>query len=186
MKSGMTEPLLPRIAEGHTPSVIAFVARYRGLIWSLARRYTRTREEAEDAVQDVFVDLWRSANRYDALAAPESAFVAMVARRRMIDRLRRAERRPRTEVHPAEPGACDGNLESRGEVVLAVRALERLRPARRQVLLLAACQGMSHSEIAAHTGMPLGTVKTHARCALAEVRQLLSVDGSMAALPLAS
>ena len=177
----MNQPLLPRIAEGQTPAVRLFVERYRGLIWSLARRYTRTREEAEDAVQDELVDLWRSAHRYDGAIGSESAFVAMVARRRLIDGVRRAGRRPLTQsVDTAshEPSAVDAHIEARGEAVLAKRALLRLRPARRDVLLLSACHGLSHSEIAAETGMPLGTVKTHARCALAEIRELLSAPSA--------
>ena len=77
----MVQPLLPRIAAGDQRACRDLVDRYRGLVWTIARRYTRGNAEAEDAAQDVFVDLWRSAHRYDPTAASERTFVAMVARR---------------------------------------------------------------------------------------------------------
>ena len=67
----------------------ACMDRFGGLVWSLARRVTRSTAEADDAVQEIFVDLWRSASRFDPSIANETTFVAMIARRRLIDRGRR-------------------------------------------------------------------------------------------------
>jgi RNA polymerase sigma factor (sigma-70 family) len=84
--------LLPRVAAGDELAVRECVDRYGPLIWALARRWSPDPRDAEDAVQEVFVDLWRSAGRYDATRATEAGWVAMVTRRRLIDRTRTATR----------------------------------------------------------------------------------------------
>ncbi len=90
----MPETLLPRIAAGDPDAVQACIRRYGGLVWSLALRMSRSREDAEDAVQEIFISLWKSADRFDPSRATEVTFIAMVARRRLIDRRRAAQRRP--------------------------------------------------------------------------------------------
>ncbi|WP_434478838.1 sigma factor [Gemmatimonas sp.] len=84
--------LLPRVAAGDELAVRECVDRYGPLIWALARRWSPDPRGVEDAVQEVFVDLWRSAGRYDATRATEAGWVAMVTRRRLIDRTRTATR----------------------------------------------------------------------------------------------
>ncbi len=168
------QPLLHRVATGDPLAVRACIERFGRLVWSIARRFSLTHAEAEDAVQDVFVDLWRSASRYDASLSSEAAFVAVIARRRLLDRRRQRVRRLDTEPLAENPLAASGqSAEICGEAVLAAKALAQLRPEQRTVLLLSACQGLSHDEIAAHTGLPLGTVKAHARRGLIRVRELL-------------
>lgn len=169
--------LLERVAAGDESAVKACVARYGDLVWSLALRLLRDRAEAEDAVQDVFVELWRSAGRYDPSVAAESTFVTLIARRRLYDRLRRASRAA-PEV-PADaldrlcaPGA-QAAMEARPEASLAAKALAQLPEAERKVLLLGTYYGHSHAEIAAELDLPLGTVKTHARRGLLRLRGLL-------------
>ncbi len=130
-------------------------------------------------MQEIFLDLWKSAARFDPSIASETAFVATIARRRLIDRQRMRRRRPATEqlpdvpshVHPgASPSIC-------AEASQAAKALDALRPEQRQVLVLSVSHGLSHGEIAAKTGMPLGTVKAHARRGLLSIRAaLLGVD----------
>ncbi|MBU3729210.1 MAG: sigma-70 family RNA polymerase sigma factor [Phycisphaerales bacterium] len=78
------------------------MARFSGLVWSIARKLSADPSDAEDAVQEVFIDLWRSAHRFDPAKGTETTFVATIARRRLIDRGRRRQRRP--EV----PGIDDG------------------------------------------------------------------------------
>ncbi|MEZ4359457.1 MAG: sigma-70 family RNA polymerase sigma factor [Kofleriaceae bacterium] len=165
-------PVLARIAAGEPEAIRECLARYGGLVWSIARRFDPL--DAEDAVQEVFLDLWKSAARFDARLASEPAFVAMVARRRLIDRRRSRGRRPTLEGGEL-PSVADDALDPHtcAEAAQAARALAQLRPEQRQVLVLSACHGMSHSEIAERTGLPLGTVKAHARRGLLSVRSAL-------------
>jgi RNA polymerase sigma-70 factor (ECF subfamily) len=167
------EPLLPRIARGDAGAVRVCLARYGALVWAMARRLAPA--DAEDAVQDVFLDLWKSAARFDTEVASEPVFVAMIARRRLIDRRRRAGRRP-PPTSPAElPPLADpaSGPDVCAEASMAAQALDALRPEQREVLLLATCFGQSHEEIAQQTGLPLGTVKSHARRGLLRIRALL-------------
>src|SRR5262249_23620137 len=143
------------------------------------RRRSPGRSDAEDAVQEIFVDIWRSAQKYDARAASEATFVAMIARRRLIDRLRSRQRRREEPLSEGEVRDIAHAPESElaAEAALAARAIAQLRPDQRRVLLLATIHGLSHEEIAARTGLPLGTVKTHARRGLLRVREVLAAEG---------
>lgn len=173
--------VLTRIAAGDADAVQECIDRYGNLVWTIARRFTRSTAEAEDAVQDVFIDLWKSAGRFDPSRASESAFVAMVARRRLIDLVRRAERRPQTTAMPEGfdvPGPDEHHLEVSAEAALAARALQRIRPEQRNVLMMSVYHGMTHAEIVEETGLPLGTVKSHIRRGLTEVRRLLGETGA--------
>lgn len=170
------DSILERIARGDSEAVRHCVDLYGGLVWSMARRRGLAPEDAEDIVQEVFLDLWRSANRFDAAQASEPAFVAMITRRRLIDRLRRQQRRPQTQesLEMLEIAGDDlQRIENRVEAHLAARALATLKPRERDVLLLSTYHGLSHGQIAAHTGIPLGTVKTYIRRGLIRVRELL-------------
>ncbi len=169
----ITEPVLGRVAAGDPNAVRECLARYGGLVWSIARRFEGA--DAEDAVQEIFLDLWKSAARFDPGIATESAFVAMIARRRLIDRKRTRGRRPTIDpVHELPAVASDhSGPDTCAEANQAARALDQLRPEQRQVLLMSTAGGMSHNEIAAQTGMPLGTVKAHARRGLMSIRAAL-------------
>ena len=87
-------PLLSRVAKGDTAAIDECLDRYGGLVWSLARRLSPTTADAEDAVQEIFIDLWRSAGRYSEQLGEEVTFVSTLARRRLIDRLRSLRRTP--------------------------------------------------------------------------------------------
>ena len=173
----MSPPTLQRVASGEEAAVRECLDLHGALVWSLARRFSPSLEDAEDAVQEVFLDLWKSAARFDPAAASEATFVAMIARRRLIDRRRKRQRRPDTEplpdASPPPAAVAPASAEISAEASLAARAVAQLRPEQRQVLLLATCQGLSHEEIATSTGMPLGTVKAHARRGLLRVREIL-------------
>ena len=78
-------PVLPRVATGESAAVAECLNRYGNLVWSLARRSCPDVQAAEDAVQDIFLKLWTVADRFDPEIASESTFVAMIARRRLID-----------------------------------------------------------------------------------------------------
>ena len=155
---------------------------YGGLVWSLARRMLRNTEDAEDVVQDVFVDIWKNAQRFDESLASETTFIAMIARRRIIDRVRYASRRVTADSLDdvvTEPSVrADRSMQMSVEANEAAEAVAALRPEQRQVLQLAIVHGLSHQEIADATGMPLGTVKTHARRGLLAAREILGLAGA--------
>jgi RNA polymerase sigma-70 factor (ECF subfamily) len=165
--------LLARVAAGDAAAVRECIARYGGLVWSIARKFEAT--DAEDAVQEIFLELWRSAARFDPSVASEATFIAMIARRRLIDRQRTRRRRPTTEQVPELPQIIDegSRPDATVEAAKAAAALDQLRPEQRQAVVLATCHGLSHSEIAAKTGMPLGTVKAHVRRGLLSIRAAL-------------
>jgi RNA polymerase sigma-70 factor (ECF subfamily) len=126
------------------------------------------------------VDVWRSAGRYDPAQGTEKVFVTTIARRRLIDRLRRSKMghlhdsdEVLEDVRWAEPGNA-GEVAIEAERAAAVVA--RLRPDQRKVLSMGLLEGMTHSEIARATGMPLGTVKTQMRRGLIQVRQWMRID----------
>jgi RNA polymerase sigma factor (sigma-70 family) len=172
--------LLTSVAAGDPNAVEAFLHRYNGMVYGLARRFCRSAEDAEDATQEIFVEVWKSADRYDASLGSEATFLMTIARRRLIDRARRQGRRPPTDlledaaIIPAPPVADRAELHD--EVDRAQAALQQLRPEQRQVLDLALVEGRTHQEIAMAIGIPLGTVKSHARRGLMKLRALLGAD----------
>jgi RNA polymerase sigma-70 factor (ECF subfamily) len=178
----VSQVILKRIALGEKAAVQECLDAYGGLVWSLARRMSPNTEEAEDAVQEIFIDIWKNAARFDDSQASETTFVAMIARRRLIDRLRKTNRRPNTDSLEdilAEPvNNRDTDIQMNVEAQEAARAMKNLRPEQRQILHLSIVQGFSHQEIADALTMPLGTVKTHARRGLLQVRELLGLGNS--------
>lgn len=184
--SGMVQSILQRVAVGDAGAMRACVDQFGGLVWSLARRMAP--QEAEDATQEIFLDLWRSAARYDPSVASEATFVSMIARRRLIDRLRRIETRLRpqaiAEQDPPAPTRFQPAMEVSEEASIARSALESLPADQQRVLRLSVDLGLSHDEIATATGLPLGTVKTHIRRGLIRIRELLeSRSDAQAAAP---
>lgn len=177
----MTQATLQRIASGDRNAVQDCLKAYGGLVWSLARRMLRNADDAEDAVQEIFIDVWKNAARYDPSQSSETTFIAMIARRRLIDRIRHAQRRvspDSIEDMVSEPAdVSDKSLQMTVEGREAFEALKMLRPEQRQVLELSIVQGLSHQEIANATGMPLGTVKTHARRGILQARENLGLGG---------
>ena len=180
--------ILERVAAGDPAAPSECIDRFSGLVWSLARRLCPTAAEAEDAVQEIFIDLWKSAGRFDASIASETTFVAMIARRRLIDRGRRRMRRPEVPQIAetvADPAEARDRSPAGEESAIAQRAFAQLRPEQQQVLQLAIHHGCSHEQIATATGMPLGTVKTHARRGLIKMRQILADEGFLSPSDLA-
>jgi RNA polymerase sigma-70 factor (ECF subfamily) len=176
----LSPSVLQRIASGDAAAVRECIAEYGALVWSLARRLSRTPADAEDATQEIFLDIWRSAARFDAQQGSDKVFIAMIARRRLIDRLRKSSSEPATDpvevletVAWSDPGTAS---ETSLEAEQAARALNELRPEQREVLELGLLHGLSQSEIAARLDMPLGTVKSFMRRGLIRVREYLNID----------
>jgi RNA polymerase sigma-70 factor (ECF subfamily) len=173
--------ILERIAAGDPAAVQECIATYGNLIWSIARRFLRADADAEDAVQDIFIDLWSSASRFDARIATEVAFVSTIARRRLIDRVRQRSRRPGMEsLDDEESGdawqpAVLPQLEEESDVAVVERVLATMAPQHREILSLSLYEGYSHSEIAERLSLPLGTVKTRVRRGLMHIREQLGI-----------
>ncbi len=178
----MAQVILKRIASGDKTAVQECLDTYGGLVWSLARRMSPNSDDAEDAVQEIFIDVWKNAARFDEAQASETTFVAMIARRRLIDRLRKTNRQPNIDSLEdvlAEPvGSKNTDMQMYVEAKEAAQAMKKLRPEQRQILHLSIVQGFSHQEIADALTMPLGTVKTHARRGLLQVREFLGLGNT--------
>jgi len=172
-----SDELLVRIARGDANAVGACLERYGSLVWSVVSKAWRDYSTIEDLVQEIFIDVWKSAARFDPERASEATFIATIARRRVIDRRRRAGRAPEVElIEEHELGREDAELarvDLGDEAQLAREALEELKPDQRRVILMAVVDGLTHSEIATATGLPLGTVKSHIRRGLDQAAQKL-------------
>lgn len=179
-EADVSESMLLAVARGDSRAVRDCMDRYSGLVWSIARRMSPNETDAEDAVQEIFIDLWKSAHRFDPEKSAEKTFVVMIARRRLIDRLRRFKRLPEMDSIDHENAPDIGvnaheRMERDAEAQIAVDALEKLRPEQRQLVELSVLKGIPHAEIAATTGIPLGTVKSHIRRGLIALREALDV-----------
>ena len=149
--------------------------RYAPVVYSAALRVLGEPAAAEDVLQDVFVRLWRNPEAFDATRGSLAAWLAVIARHRAIDQMRK--RRPEADfdevVLSVDPD-LDG-LAERAEAIEQVRAvLGGMAGEQRKALEMAFFEGMTHVEIAARTGEPLGTVKTRIRNALIMVRKALA------------
>ncbi|GIU82258.1 MAG: RNA polymerase sigma factor [Pyrinomonadaceae bacterium] len=176
----MSNSILRRIASKDRSAVEECINVYGGLVWALARKMCPSREDAEDAVQEIFIDIWKNAERFDETQSSEATFIAMIARRRLIDRIRKNKRQISTEAiedltkEPSE--SFNEQIHNSIEAKKVIEAFAQLRPQQKQVLHLAVFHGLSHQEIAKVTGMPIGTVKSHARRGLMKVREVLGLD----------
>jgi RNA polymerase sigma-70 factor, ECF subfamily len=156
-------------------ALAAFYDRYAGFALAVAMRILRDRQEAEEAVQDVFWQIWTGRVRYDPLRGRFRTWVFTIARSRALDQLRR-----RDPARPAEREASgesvsipeDGELQNS-----FARLLDRLNQEQREALVLAFYEGLTHGEIAERLGEPLGTVKSRIRRGLLELRTALEAEG---------
>lgn len=167
-------PILPRVATGDEAALKECLQRYGNLVWSLALRFSRDARDAEDATQEIFVALWRSAGAFDASRASEATFVAMIARRRLIDRQRAPATRPLSLVTEEDQRTSPSTAESYVDARNAAEALSLCSEDQRRVILLSALSGLTHEEIARELGMPLGTVKSHYARGIERVKKALS------------
>ena len=176
--------LLERVAAGDDTAVAEVLDTYGGLVWSIARRSFRERAEAEDAVQDAFIAVWQSASKYDPAVAAEATFIAMIARRRVIDRVRKASRRPDTQPiasfdEPAVEAEKATEIAEESRRVLAV--IDALDPPQPEVIRHSVMDGLTHAQIAERLSLPLGTVKTHIRRGLMKVRTAMGAESGVPA-----
>ncbi len=166
--------ILHRIAGNDKQAVEDCLNKYGNLVWSLALNFTNSREDAEDAVQDIFIDVWKYAGRFDETKSAEVSFVSLIARRRLIDLLRRQKRKPEIyvseETLQSSSNGYDANIQNQIEAKQAIQYLNKLNPQQRKLVQMTIYGGMSQSEIAETTGLPLGTVKSHIRRGFQKIR----------------
>lgn len=177
---------LERVAAGDPGAVQDCITDFGKAVWSLALRLSPTHADAEDATQEIFLDLWRSAKRFDPGKGSELGFIMTIARRRLIDRIRRTNARPITEPESLLPASealvsQSASPELNAEVSMAVKALDALSVEQRRVIAMSVFQGLTHREIADVTGKPLGTVKTLIRRGLIQIRRDLDDPATTAA-----
>ncbi len=152
-----------------------------GRVFGLALRIVRTREAAEEVAIDVYHQVWRTAARYDALRGGPLTWLLTICRSRALDQLRREEP---AQAHPDPQSLAGAEALARGDdpqdLLAACQghaqlaaALESLTALQRQLIALAFFRGLTHQEIAEHARLPLGSVKTYIRRALAQLRAVL-------------
>jgi RNA polymerase sigma-70 factor (ECF subfamily) len=172
--------LLERISRGDGGALRALYDRSGGAALAIAQRILGSRGEAEEVVQETFVQVWQKARDYDESRGGAVAWVITITRSRSIDRLRQraASERAVAASSTGDPGPTpiETPLDAavRGELRQRVAAALRALPMeQRRAIELAYFEGLSQSEIAARTGEPLGTVKTRIRSALGKLAGLL-------------
>jgi RNA polymerase sigma-70 factor (ECF subfamily) len=169
-----------RIAGGDRAALRALYERIAPTVMSIAVRLLSDRAEAEEVVQETFTTAWRLASSYDERRGSPAAWISTIARHRAIDRLR--ARRDTDSLGDSVRQLVDGGptpaelASSREDVSRVRRALGELPDEQRFVLQLAYYQGLSQTEIAAHLGEPLGTVKSRVRLAMQKLGGVLRAE----------
>jgi RNA polymerase sigma-70 factor, ECF subfamily len=165
--------LIAAVRSGDESAMAALYDRYSGIVYAVALRVLGDAGAAEDILQEVFMQVWRNPGVFDSSRGNLGAWLAVIARNRAIDGLRK--RRPETDVEnvivSVEPDLAEDA--ERSHAMEKVRSALGAMPAvQRSALELAYFEGLSHSEIAAKTGEPLGTVKTRIRAGLLALRKV--------------
>jgi RNA polymerase sigma-70 factor, ECF subfamily len=164
--------LVSAIRSGDEAAMAQLYDRYSGVVYSVALRVVADTGAAEDILQDVFMQLWRNPQAFDANRGSLPGWLAVISRNRAIDFLRK--RRPETEIEDVvvnvEPEMVRGAEWSL--VLLKIRgALGNMPESQRSALEMSFFEGLTHSEIAQKTGEPLGTIKTRIRAGLLALRK---------------
>lgn len=170
-------PLLERVGRNDLGAMEQCIAQFSGLVWNLVKRRVPSHSVAEDLVQEIFTEIWKSAARFDPAQGSEVTFIGMIARRRVIDWTRKQMRMPAIEALPdnfdevadstSTADSMDFDAEQLAQVVAALPAQTR------RLFHLHFDQGLTQHEIAELNGMPLGTVKTLLRRGLIEAKSML-------------
>jgi len=172
--------LIARIRSGEPDAIAELYDRYSPLVYAVALRVLADTGAAEDVLQEVFMQLWRHPASFDARRGSLGPWLTVIARHRAIDALRK--RCPQTDLEDVVI-VIEADLEGEAErarTVGKVRAsLHAMPDNQRKALEMAFFEGMTHTEIAAKTGEPLGTVKTRIRAALVALRRALNPGGKV-------
>jgi RNA polymerase sigma factor (sigma-70 family) len=183
--------LLARAGLGDRAAFATLYERTSSHLFAVVLRINRDRGQAEDILQEVYVNVWRAARSFDAAQSQPLTWLTSIARNRAIDSLRRVQTQPQMQTQSGAASALDGEEEnvydtvadaSPGPLDLLSRAaearvldqcMEKLTALQRQSVALAFFHGLSHAEVAAHLRQPLGTVKSWVRRALMTLKTCL-------------
>ena len=180
LEQATDEELLALVARSDNAALAELYDRFGGVAYGLALRIVRDDALAQDAVQDAFLAVWRSAAGFLPERARPSTWILTLVHRRAVDLVRREQRR-RTEPlepeqHPAT-GGSDEEAATRFHRRLVQEALARLPGDQREAIELAYYAGLSQSEVAERLGQPLGTIKSRTFAGLTRLRELLREAG---------
>jgi RNA polymerase sigma-70 factor, ECF subfamily len=171
--------LVERMVAGDEGALAALYDRYSGMLFAMLVRTLRDPQAAEEILQDLFLQLWRGAARFDAHRGSLPAWLMVIGRNRALSRLRTREHREipeDIEAFPANAVPSSVNLEDDAERSLLMEklrsAMATLPAEQREAVELAYFEGMTQTEIAARTGSPLGTVKSRVRSAMQSLKQV--------------
>lgn len=173
--------LLSKIANGDENALAELYDRYRAILFGFLLRILHNRTEAEDILQEVFIQVWQRASNFDESRGKAFTWLVTLTRSRAIDRIRALDSRSRTveqatreQSDVVSDAETDAILSQRSETIRA--ALKNLSEEQRQVLLLAYFDGFSQTEISQRLNSPLGTVKTRMRNGMIRLRELLQAN----------
>jgi len=168
--------LMERVVHKDESALSALYDRYSGLVFSEVKRILRDTGAAEEILQDLFYQIWRTAERFDAGRGSLAGWLLVAARNRAISKLRR--KTGKTEELNENEVSLKVDMESQAAQSILLDKVRgvmgSLPETQRQALEFAYFEGMSHTEIAEKTGQPLGTVKTRIRSAMETLKQVLN------------
>ena len=181
--SSIDPALLANIVKGDQQAFSQLYDHSSTLLYTLAFRILGNREEADELLQDVYLEVWRKVARYDVGRGTPIAWLITLTRSRAIDRLRARNARAIRTASPLDPtvsssvadlGPSPFETQADQELRMAVgTAITSLPPAQQQAIELAYYEGLSHHEIAARLNQPLGTVKTRIKLGMSKLRETL-------------
>jgi RNA polymerase sigma factor (sigma-70 family) len=180
------EALVAQIARGDEQALSAFYDRFGRIVFSLALRVVRNAQVAEEATQEAFLAVWRSADEYRASRGSARTWLLTIAHRRAVDRVRYEQRRvaanePLDDTTQAQIRQTLPSAEDEAWVAFErerlVRALAQIPDAERELIELAYFDGYTQSQLAERLGLPLGTVKRRTFTGLRRLRELLEAEG---------
>jgi len=174
--------LMHRVAAGDEQAIGELYDRFGPLVYKVAWQFHPSQPEAEDAVQEIFIRLWQTADRFDPRRAKLVTWVMLIARRHLIDRLRRSSVRPSTTSFEGEPAvastsvAPDARPQEEERNARLLRRIAELPELQRTVIERAYLQGYTLREVSEQLNAPLGTVKSALSRGLARLRERAAGD----------
>ena len=170
------EDLLRRVADRDQSAMAEIFDRYGRLVYSIALRVLKDTAAAEDVMQEIFFRLWQDPTRRGSDRGSLAAWLAVVARNRAVDGLRRRKPTdPVDEVPLAAKGDLAEEVVQRGLMEKLQRQMEKLPAEQHRPIDMAFFEGLTHNEIAERTGLPLGTIKTRIRSGLLSLREAVGL-----------